>query len=43
MRDQHKVSETSFHKNTIYQGRGTEMRKINKENKDARENNKTET
>lgn len=34
---------TSFDKHTTYQGRGMKVRKISKENKEASENNKTET
>ena len=36
------LSETSFDKDTTHQGRGMGIRKNRKENKDTRENNKTE-
>ena len=36
------LSETSFNKDTTYQGRDVRIRKISKENKDESENNKTE-
>ena len=35
------MPETSFYKNTTYQGRGMGIRKLSKEDKDASENNET--
>lgn len=37
------VTEASFNKNTVYQGRGIGIRDVSKEYKDASKNNKTET
>ena len=36
------LSETSFDKDTTYQGRGMGIIKVSKENEDLSENNKTE-